>query len=283
MAISYYENKYFITGMVEIRQQCLGKTVEKHCHDFVEIIYMLHGKCTHTINDAEYPVSHGDMLIVNYDQMHSILGNPEAEFINILMKPEYISSNLTQPENAFSLLDLAEFGDFSRIVDESNCVISFTGEARAALETLIFSMQKEVEEQPPGWQLALRSGMNMLLITIFRKMALPMRMAEGRIDNELLSYIRAHCNERMTLKKLSENYFYHPAYFSRLFKQYTNMTLTEFIKNARIEKACYLLEHTDKKINDIYPEVGYSDKTKFFHDFRTAMEMSPLDYRKSKK
>lgn len=284
MSILHVENKYFMTNAVEIQKQRLNCPQESHYHDFVEIIYMIRGKCTHTINDVEYPVSHGDMLIVNYNQMHSISGNPSAEYINILMKPEFISNNLTQPENAFSLLDLAEFEDFSKIVDESNCVISFSGEARSALETLIFSMKREIKEQAPGWELALRSSLNMLLITIFRKMALPMRhVGSGGINDELLGYIRAHCHEKLTLKKLAEYSYYNPAYFSRLFKQYTDMTLTEYLKTVRIEKACQLLIHTDARIADIFLEVGYSDKTKFFRDFKSIMEVSPLEYRKSKK
>lgn len=283
MAISYHENKYFMSDTIDINQQYLDCPSERHYHDFVEIVYMMRGKCTHTINDVEYPVSHGDMLIINYNQVHSISGGPSAEYVNILMKPEFISSQLTQPENAFSLLNLAEFEEFRKIIDESNCVISFAGEERTRLEALINDIKREKLEMAPGWQLALRSSMNMLLILLFRKMSLPMRGGKGSIDDGLLSYIRTHCNEKLSLKKLSADYHYNPTYFSRLFKQYTNMTLTEYIRAARIEKACGMLADTEMRINDIYSEVGYSDKTKFFSDFKALHGMSPLEYRKSKK
>ena len=114
-------------------------------------------------------------------------------------------------------------------------------------------------------------------------MALTMIPTTPGISNELLTYIHEHYNERLTLKMLSEKYSYNPTYFSRLFKEYTGMTLTDYIKSYRIKIACDLLEQTNTKVNDIYISVGYSDKTKFFNDFRVTLHTTPLNYRKSKK
>ena len=194
MALYCENNTYFLTDDVSIRYERLTEAHSDHYHDFVEIIYILKGKCTHTINGIEYPVSHGNMLIVNYHQLHSISGIANdvqsAEFINILVKPKFISSNLIQPNNAFSLLNLSEFTEFQNIVNEENCMITFAGEERSNIETLIQTLYKEITKQPPGWQLSAKSGFNMLLITIFRKMALPMLPATPCISNELLTVIK---------------------------------------------------------------------------------------------
>lgn len=281
--ISYFQNKYFLDDEVFVLQQRMTCPIESHCHDFLELVYMYRGKCVHTVGEIEYPVSHGDMLVINYNQQHAVAGDNSVEFINILIKPEFVSANLDQPDNAFSLLSLAEFEDFRRIVNENNCAISFHGEERTALETLIFSLRKELQTHAPGWQLAVRSELNLLLMTVFRKMSLVVTPAAGRISEELLDYIHRHCDEKLTLCRLARQNHYNPSYFSRLFRQYTHMTFTEYLRTARMEKAGHLLACTDTRISDICLQVGYSDKTRFYRDFRNAFGMSPLAWRKSKK
>lgn len=262
--------------------QRMHQPIEEHCHDFLELVYMYRGKCVHTIDDMEHPVSHGDLLIINYHQRHAVKGDSSVEFINILIKPEFISSSLDQPDNAFSLLSLAEFEEFRKIVNQNNCVISFSGSERSNLETLILSLHEELSNHSPGWQLAVRSQLNLLLITVFRKMSL-VKESAGQLSDTLLAYIKEHCEEKLTLKELALQNNYNPSYFSRLFQQYTHMSFTDYLRLVRIEKAKDLLQFSDKKINDIYPKVGYSDKTRFFKDFRRHTGMSPLEYRKSKK
>lgn len=279
--IRYVNRKWFMNNQVYVIQQGMHMPIEEHYHDFVEIVYMFRGKCVHMINDVEYPVAHGDLLVINYDQKHAAAWNSGAEFFNILMKPEFISANLDQPENAFSLLRLNEFEDFRRVVNEKNCRISFAGEERNALENLIFSLKRELDRKDAGWYLAVKSQLNLLLITLFRKMALPMDSEKQGISSEMLDYIRSHCAEKLSLSMLAERYNYNVSYFSRLFRQYTNMTMTQYIKNARIEKACYLLKQTDERISDIYMMAGYSDKTRFFRDFKEMKGVSPLEYRKN--
>jgi len=279
--ITYSQNKYFMTEEVFVLPQRMHQPIETHCHDFLELVYMYRGKCVHTVDGVEYPVSHGDMLIINYNQNHAVNGDSSVEFINILMKPEFISSSLDQPDNAFSLLSLAEFEDLRRIVNKNNCVISFSGGERSVLETLILSLHKELSDRSPGWQLAVRSQLNLLLITVFRKMALVKELT-GQLSEALLAYVRQHCDEKLTLQALALQNHYNPSYFSRLFRQYTRMSFTDYLRTVRIEKAQHLIQQTDAKINDIYPMVGYSDKTRFFKDFHQLVGMTPLAYRKSK-
>ena len=281
MAVTLHDRKYYLSDTVSIAKLSLQKPTPPHLHDFIEIVYMLRGKCTHTIDGVAHLVSRGHMLIVNYNQTHSISGDPDAEFFNIYLKPAFIDSSLTQEENAFSLLRLSKFEDFRQIVNERNAVFSFAGEERSAIESLIAALHDELRDKPAGWQLAVESGFNMLLIHIFRKMSLPLFPAEKSISGELLTYIKRHCHEPLTLKALSARYFYNPSYFSRLFKQYTGQTLTAYIKSARMEQAAELLRETEHTVTDIYQAVGYHDKTKFFRDFKQTYGISPMTYRRA--
>ena len=102
------------------------------------------------------------------------------------------------------------------------------------------------------------------------------------ISDKLLSYITQHCCEKLTLENIADLCSYNKSYFSRIFKEYTNLTFTEYLRNARMEKAKELLCDSDYSITDIVYHVGYSDKTKFFAHFKTYTGVSPLNYRREK-
>ena len=128
----------------------------------------------------------------------------------------------------------------------------------------------------------LRSGLNMLLIQVFRKMALPMRRSDTGIDRALLDYIQDNCHQRISLEEVAEECGYDPSYFSRLFKRSTGKTFTAYIADCRMRKACTLLENTTRSVDGVIVECGFTDRTKFFRQFTQCTGLTPLKYRKSK-
>ena len=59
------------------------------------------------------------------------------------------------------------------------------------------------------------------------------------------------------------------------------MTITDFIHKNRIKKACEMLLHTDKSIDIICSETGYSNKNVFYKKFLKFTGMMPAEYRKN--
>ena len=256
---------------------------EKHRHNFIEIVYMLKGKCVHNIDGKDYPVTHGDLVIVNYNQSHTIYGNAGGQYVNILLKPEYISRTLANRENAFELLNLREFEDFKKILDETKCKVSFSGEERNRIEEVIGIIIDEYKTKEAGYELAVRSQFNFLIIMIFRKMQLNLDSHFDGVSDKLLNYVTSHCNEKLTLNTVAQLCSYNPSYFSRVFKAYTGLNFISYLRKIRISKAAELILNTDIMIKDIMCEVGYTESNKFFADFKKIHGVSPLKYRKSKK
>ena len=45
--------------------------IERHTHEFIEIIYVLNGEAVEEINEISYTVKRGDMLFINYGSTHN--------------------------------------------------------------------------------------------------------------------------------------------------------------------------------------------------------------------
>ena len=278
------DGTYYITDDVySFAAQFADKSeFSEHRHHFVELVYMMKGKGIHIIDGKEYPVGRGDLVMVNYKQSHFFKACSDGMYVNILMKLEYISQNLKNRENAFALLNVSEFDAFKKIVNESKQKVTFIGEERAYIEKMINALLDEISEENPGYRLAVKSMFNLILITVFRKMSFEMESGFDGVSEKLLSYISQNCDRKITLKNVAERCSYNPSYFSRIFKNATGVTFTAYLKKERIKKAEKLLEKTDIRITDIPWEVGYSDATAFFADFKKITGNTPMQYRKSK-
>lgn len=280
------ENKYYMSedaGIYYAVETPESINKPQHTHEYVEFAYMLKGKCTHIIDGKEYAVAPGDMVVINYNQTHEIKGNTEVRFINVFIKPRYINQNLQNHENVFSLLDLSEFNEFSKILDVSKAKVTFSRNERDRIEKTISIINKEMNEKSPGYELAIYSQLNFFLVMTFRKMSLRMDVVPWGINDELLIYISKHCHENLELEDLAKMCSYNTSYFSRKFKEFSGLPFREYLKKIRLEKAVILLEQTDSKISDIIEQVGYTDRTKFFSHFSALTGTTPLKYRQSKK
>ncbi|AZK45722.1 response regulator transcription factor [Paenibacillus lentus] len=104
------------------------------------------------------------------------------------------------------------------------------------------------------------------------------RQSQG-IVNEINDYIREHYHERLTLKKLGEIFYMHPAYLGQLLQKKNGISFNELLHNLRIEEAVHLLSQSQLKNSEIAELVGYSHYGQFFKQFEIRMRMSPNEYK----
>lgn len=282
MSITYSNNRYTMNEGFYILENKKIKNVQKHTHNFVEFVYVLSGKCTHIIDGIEFPACAGDVIFINYGSEHAIKTKDFVDYVDIMIKPEYISESLVSRENAFSLLDLAEYDEFAEIVNKENRIVHFSGGERKQIEMLIGLVVKEQDNVQPGTEVVLKSAINMLLIMFFRKMSLPMS-DRWSVDSNLLFYIKKNCSANISMGHTARRCGYTEAYFSRLFKEFTGSTFSEYITDCRIKKASELLTETDISVEDIIYDCGFTNRTRFFKVFSQKIGTTPSKYRKMSK
>lgn len=273
--------KYDDVIMVKKLEYCIDE--EEHTHDFVELVYISHGSAIHYINGMCYEVKKGDMLFINYKQVHSFKVQENLNYINISVSPKLFSEELINTENAFEMLSLSVFEEFRNAVTPGKSMLRFNGNEIIKIEFILSEMHKEVKANRVGRETILKSYLTVLLSYVFRKMAEEGLESDGKyghIPDDLLEYIAQNCNEKLNLENLAERCFYNPSYFSRLFKDTYGISVTEYIQKERISKSCYMLANSHRSIDEISLAVGYEDKTNFYKFFRKHCGMTPAEYRK---
>ena len=267
-------------GVALSRYQQVPQEVAAHLHEFLEMVYITDGAGVHGVDGVEYQVKRGTLLFINYRQTHYFKSEEGMGFVNIFLEPAWIEDRLLDRENAFELLTLSAFSVFQS-VDTCNPLIHFSGAERSRLERLIAEMEEELDRCEIGYETVLRAQINVLLTMIFRKMSADSD-AKATLTPEFLQYIRAHCAEKLSLESLSRERFYNPSYFSRLFKEHYGVTLTEFVRQSRLELAERLLGNPSLSAEEIALRAGFGNKNAFYKSFKEKHGITPVQYRKKR-
>ena len=252
-----------------------------HKHEFIEIVYVLQGSAAEYIDGVRYDVKRGDMVFINYHSTHSFECSEDYRYANICFSPEVLGEAIINPENAFSLLSLTAFNEMSG--GASGGKVSFRGEERKEIEDILRAMQRESKANLVSKNRVMESYMNIIVTKMLRKTTLGQGGEEQNgIWQELADYIDCNLDSRLTLASLASKCFYNPSYFSRVFKEKFDMSLTEYINRRRIDTAIELLRSSKLSVDDISFKVGFCDRSTFYHVFSRIPGKTPTDYREQK-
>ena len=96
---------------------------------------------------------------------------------------------------------------------------------------------------------------------------------------QCVDYIYSHIKERITVAVLAEYTGLSESYLSRVFKQNLGISISDYIREKKIEKATHLLRYSDKSIIDIANYLSFSSQSHFIQTFENFTGMTPKKYR----
>lgn len=92
-------------------------------------------------------------------------------------------------------------------------------------------------------------------------------------------YIYSHINDRITIEVLAEHIKLSPSYLSRLFKKELGISVSDYVRNKKIEKAQNLLKYSDFTQIEIANYLAFSSQSHFIQSFSKIVGLTPKKYR----
>lgn len=102
-----------------------------------------------------------------------------------------------------------------------------------------------------------------------------------RLIDNVISEIREHYMEDISLTSLSTKYNISMGYMSKMIKEQLQVNFSDYIASLRIQRAKELLRDDSLSIQEISEIVGYNDYFYFTKVFKKIEGISPSKYRKS--
>lgn len=257
-----------------------------HTHNFIEINYIISGRCIHTENDRSVEAQPGSLFIINYMTPHKNSpyhdGKPYVSY-NIGFTPGTLDSSM---KKEFDFLKLKSSFLLNTIFPNSPDAPQsdlFSQKSFNELEPLFDSMLTEYTNDYKGSYDLLRAYLLELIIKIFRKLDTntvvnPRKKQESYI-NLAVEYMKANYMHKLKVEDIAYRSFLSKSYFSQFFKDITGMCFSDYLQKIRIDEACRLLTTTDKIVSDIGYGVGFNDMKSFYTIFRRRTGYTPNQYR----
>lgn len=98
--------------------------------------------------------------------------------------------------------------------------------------------------------------------------------------NKAIDYIKCNLDKELSLENLAEISNFSKFHFHRIFKALTGVTLNNFIRNARVERAMfYLINNPSTSISEIAFQSGFANDTSFYRSFKEVNKITATEYR----
>ena len=94
-----------------------------------------------------------------------------------------------------------------------------------------------------------------------------------------VDYIEMNLDKKIRAADIAALVGYTEYYMTHKFKEETGLSVTDYIKFAKIERAKVLLKSTDQTVQDIAAALSFSTRNYFSRIFQEVTGQTPMEYR----
>ncbi len=245
-----------------------------HWHDYFEMEFFCEGEGVHILNGESLDVRRGSIHLLTPSDFHTLYRKDEygdMKYYNVNFNEYAISSEMI------------------RLLGEYNAPMSVivSGEDYDVLYGEFKALTEEYNTDKPLREMMIRAHFEKIFIIFWRALTKNstryVRQTPQKDSNVryIVSYLRIHFRESVSLAKLAEEVHLTPNYIGELFRRETGMPFTDYVQRLRLNYATNLLVSSDLSIADISAQSGFHSVSYFIRVFRIANGKTPLEYRSS--
>ncbi len=271
----------FITYPANTSIRCWHRSEEAdsyapHFHSAVEVLLPLRGELTATVEETAYCVHEGEVMIIPAGCMHALQMGPGNErelilfemngvfslkefgaFRQLLSKPLYLDAAHPVREKAQSvLLELLRIYRSGALLRNLHCY------------ALLLEMYAALGEDYLAGN-ASQANMN----------ALHRQLSGEDAFNRALDYVNTNYMDDVTLDSLAAYAGFSRYTLSRMFRQHTGLTFTQYLNDRRVSMAMELLASTRMPVTQVALQCGFNSIATFNRVFRELRGCTPTQYR----
>ncbi len=240
--------------------------VQKHWHNYYEIVYFKKSSGACSLNSETYSISDNCVFLLTPKDFHEI--NTDEKFDNYSL---IISFNEHMVDkhvlNALVKGPFVSYNISSKLSDKIDELYE------------VFGSNKKHRD------LILKFLFNQILLEIIDSANEISSVGNdiSPIVRESISVMLSAPTEDFSLSYFSKKFRVTEAYFSRLFCRQVGITFKQYLTTLRLEYAKQLLEENILPIIDVGYECGFNTPSQFFRVFKKAYGIPPSKFRQQKR
>lgn len=252
---------------------------DTHLHEHYELYYLMSGERIYFIRDRSYRIKAGDLVFVDRNTVHRTLdsGRPDHDRLVFYIRPEVIEA-VRPGDLACGLLE-----PFGWDVP----ILRLPSPEDGGLARIINDIIEEMINPDEGSSLLLRYRTVEVLLYAYRKREMGrVGLADEGLPvvhprmQAIVRYLNDNYSRPLALTEVADTFRISPYYLSRLFKQTTGFSFSDYLNLLRIREAQRLLRETDMSVTEIAWIAGFGNFSHFGKMFKRSIGASPREYRR---
>lgn len=248
-----------------------------HWHTPLEIIMPIENIYTAHCNNIEYVLNEGDILFISSGVLHQLTAPAKGRRYIILA----------------DLSPLNSMREFESLIALLSPVVHITPanspKIHERLQRLIYSIGTEYENDALFKDTVIYSKLISIFALIGRNSTLEKTSLDTNSSKELeyskiflsvCDYINKHFSENITLEQVADLAGFSKYHFSRIFRQYAEISFYQYLNKRRIMHAATLLMEPELTITEISLQSGFSSISAFIRMFKIHKGCTPSEFKK---
>ncbi len=247
-----------------------------HWHTPAEIIMPLENGYHIECNDIHFHLRVGDIILIAPGVLHRLYAERGRRII--FQADMNMLNSSKEFESFFSFMQPAAVitpEDFPAIHDKT--------------VQLMMEIKNEYFSNAPLREAAVCSKFLQILVMVSRLYTtLPDKFTDIKPNKQqeyiekfisVCDYINQHCTEDLTLDEIADMAGFSKYHFSRLFKEFTNMSFYKYLNGRRISYAEKLLLNPEINVMEAAVRSGYNSISAFMRMFKIIKNCTPTEFR----
>ncbi|MBQ8803403.1 MAG: helix-turn-helix domain-containing protein [Tyzzerella sp.] len=245
-----------------------------HYHDYYELVIFVEGDIHYICESEIYPVHYGDIILIPPRKLHMSMINGEATCYKRHVFYLY--------PDAFDSFGCNALTSFLNENQEKYLLTAFDKKDRNELISLLNRLDESLKNRESQLDQSLALAYIIQIFYLFNKEKFRLHKGKQHLPknvSEIKLYLDQHFQEIDSVAEVAAHFFYSREYVSRLFKQYFNTTVADYIKIRRIAYSQTLIAQ-GIPLSEVCFQAGFGNLTTFIRAFNSIVGMAPSKYRK---
>lgn len=241
------------------RKNVIGSNFAIHFHDYFELEIVAEGKGVMTLNGNDISFGTGTVFFITPHDFHSYKNCENAVVYNISFREDAVFGNNTN----------------NKILEKTESVFTVTKKLLSSL-ILLCRLMMELDGESPKSEAHLLKAIFEILPPFYE-----VKRSHSYTRNAT-AYIENHFKEKLIADDVAKHCNINVDYLNKLFKTELNATVTNYIRQIRIEYADALLENTDLSVAQIAFNCGFQSIQTFNRIYKKQHGFPPTKIKKTK-
>lgn len=252
---------------------------------FIKVVYVVRGSCFLMLNGERIRLEEGNFCLVGTGVEQAVYTCRDGDVtVNLLTRFDSFADSFLGLMTEQGIM--SEFLWRMLYNRTDNGVMLYRGRKEEAITDAVLELCTEILDQTVKKSNLIRKS----LLQIFYGYVLRLHANDLEVVErtrrrreryrlpEILGYLRGHLT--CSLPELADHFELSEGYLSLYIKRETGKSFAALLMEYRMRQARTMLVSTDFSVDKIVEAVGYTDKSRFYRNFKSVYGVSPVRYRK---